>query len=159
MTIALALLALLLVIAGLAGLVLPVLPGPLLIFAGLWLAAWLQDYAVVGVGTVAVLGMMAVLGLLADWLGALLGAKRAGASREALVGATLGAIAGLFLGPAGIIIGPLAGAMAGEWLAHPDLYRAGRVGLATSLGLLLALAVKLALALGMLGLFALAWLL
>ncbi len=159
MTMALALLALLLVIAGIAGLVLPVLPGPLLIFAGLWLAAWLQDYAAVSVGTVIVLGAMALLGLLADWLGALLGAKRAGASREALVGATLGTMAGLFLGPAGLVIGPLAGAMAGEWLAHPDPYRAGRVGLATSLGLLLALAAKLALAFGMLGLFALAWLL
>lgn len=157
MTIALALLALLLVIAGIAGLVLPVLPGPLLIFAGLWLAAWLQDYAAVSVGTVIALGVMALLGLLADWLGALLGAQRVGASREALIGATLGGLAGFFLGPLGIVLGPLAGAMLGEWLSHPDLYRAGRVGLATSVGLLLALAAKLGLAVAMVGLFAVAW--
>ncbi len=46
---------------GLGGLVLPALPGPPILFAGLVTAAWAEDFAYVGWGTLSVLGGMAVL--------------------------------------------------------------------------------------------------
>jgi hypothetical protein len=139
-------LAALLVVAGLVGTILPVLPGALLVFGGLFLAAWADGFA--RVGTVG-LGIIAALGLLAlavDFAASVLGAKRVGASPQALAGAALGGLVGLFLGIPGLILGPFLGAVAGELLARRGLLQAGKVGLGTWLGLLFAAVAKLALA-------------
>ena len=45
-------LAVVLVVVGLAGVVLPALPGTVLIFAGLLLAAWADGFVRVGAGTI-----------------------------------------------------------------------------------------------------------
>ena len=47
-----------LVAVGLAGIVLPALPGTVLIFAGLLLAAWTDGFARVGVGTLLLIGLL-----------------------------------------------------------------------------------------------------
>jgi uncharacterized protein len=73
----------LLVLAGLAGLVLPALPGPPLLFLGLLVAAWAEDFAHVGAGTLTALGVMAVLAFLADLAAGAFGARRYGASPRA----------------------------------------------------------------------------
>ena len=48
---------------------------------------------------------------------------------------------------------PLVGAAIGEFLNHRDALRAGKVGVATWLGLLIGTAVKIAVAFTMLGVF------
>jgi uncharacterized protein YqgC (DUF456 family) len=48
---------------------------------------------------------------------------------------------------------PLVGAAIGEYLVLRDLQRAGQVGMATWVGLLLGTAVKIAIAFTMLGMF------
>jgi len=48
-----------LVIVGLAGVVLPAIPGTMLIFAGLWLAAWSDGFVRVSSLTIVMLGVMA----------------------------------------------------------------------------------------------------
>ena len=53
-------LAVVLVVVGLAGVVLPALPGTVLIFAGLLLAAWADDFVRVGAGTIIGLGILTV---------------------------------------------------------------------------------------------------
>jgi uncharacterized protein YqgC (DUF456 family) len=153
---ALWLLAALLVAIGLAGVVLPGLPGVPLLFAGLVVAAWAEGFAHVGGGTIAVLAALALLAYAADLAAGALGARRFGASRSAVVGAALGTFAGLFLGLPGVLLGPFAGAVAGELLAHRDLGQAGRAGFGAWLGLLLGVAAKLALCFAMLGVFAFA---
>jgi uncharacterized protein len=52
------LLAIVLVIVGLAGIVVPGLPGPILIFAGLVLAAWSDGLTRVGVGTLVIIAIV-----------------------------------------------------------------------------------------------------
>jgi uncharacterized protein len=151
------LLAGVMVIVGVLGIILPALPGVPLVFAGMWLAAWAGDYQQVGVATVGILAVLAVLSLGIDILGTLLGAKRVGASRMALVGAAVGTVVGLFFGIIGIFIGPFVGALAGEFLHGRKVGRAARVGAGTWVGIVIAAALKLALAFAMLGLFALAW--
>lgn len=145
------------VLLGLAGVVLPLLPGTPLLFGGLWLAAWLDGYSRVSVMTVVVLAFMAVLAWLADYAAAALGVKRAGASGRAMAGAALGAVLGVFAGLPGLILGPILGAMAGEWLARRHAGQAARAGMAAGLGFIVAIAAKLGLALGMLGVFAFAY--
>ena len=90
---------------------------------------------------------------------AILGAKRVGASPLALIGATLGAIIGIFFGLVGIIFGPFIGAFAGEFIARGRLGEAGKVGIATWLGLVLGTLAKLAIVFVMLALFVASFLL
>jgi uncharacterized protein YqgC (DUF456 family) len=145
-----------LVVAGLAGLVLPALPGAPLLFAGLALAAWAEDFAHVGPWWLALLAVLALASYAVDWLAAAWGVRRYGASARAATGAALGLLVGVFLGPAGIVAGPFVGAVAGELLARRGLGQAGRAGLGATLGLVVGAALKLALGFTMLGLFLLA---
>lgn len=151
------LLAVALVLAGLVGALLPVLPGVPMIYAGLFLAAWVDGFRHIGALT---LVLLAVLGLLAwsvDLLAAALGARRVGASRSAVWGAGLGTLIGLFFGLPGVLFGPLLGAVAGELWTGAHVRRAAHVGLATWIGLTLGLIVKLAFCFAMIGVFVIAW--
>ena len=81
--------AALFIVLGFAGLVLPVLPGIPLIFGGLVLLAWAENFAYVGWVTLTLLGVLALLSYAIDFLASALGAKRFGASSRAVVGAAL----------------------------------------------------------------------
>lgn len=146
-----------LVVIGMLGVVLPALPGLPLVFAGMWLAAWAGGYAEVGVGTIIMLAVLTLLSLGVDIVAALMGARRVGASRLALVGAAIGTVVGLFMGFVGILVGPFVGALAGEFLHGRKLDMAAKVGVGTWLGIMFAAVLKLALGFAMLGIFVLAW--
>jgi uncharacterized protein YqgC (DUF456 family) len=150
-------LAVILVIVGLAGVVLPALPGTVLIFAGLLLAAWADGFERVGVGTIILLGALTIASYFVDVATMALGMKRLGTTRRAMAGAAIGTIVGLFFGLPGLIIGPFAGAVVGELTAHRDLGRAGRAGLAAWLGFVIGTVVKVGLAFTMVGIFLTAW--
>src|SRR5512139_2952041 len=151
--------AVLLVIVGLAGTVLPVLPGVAFVFAGLLLAAWADGFARVGAITITILGLLTALAVAADFAASALGAKKLGASPRGILGATIGAVVGIFFGLPGLVLGPFVGAVAGELSARRELLHAGRAGLGTWLGIVLGSVAKLTLAFLMLGVFATAWLL
>ena len=150
-------LAVVLVVVGLAGVVLPALPGTVLIFAGLLLAAWADGFVRVGVGTIIGLGILTVATYFVDVATMALGMKRLGTTRRAMAGAAIGTVAGLFFGLPGLIIGPFAGAVLGELTTHRDLRRAGRAGIAAWIGFLIGTVVKVGLAFAMVGIFLTAW--
>ncbi|HEX9627121.1 MAG TPA: DUF456 family protein, partial [Acidiferrobacterales bacterium] len=139
-------LAAVLVIVGLAGLFLPVLPGAALVFAGLAMAAWADDFVYVGWGLLTVLGVLALLTYPADFLASAFGAKRYGASPRAVTGAVIGAVVGIFFGLPGVLLGPFAGAVIGEFSAQRHLGKAGRAGFGATVGIVLGTAAKLAIA-------------
>lgn len=142
-----------LILAGFAGIVLPALPGTLLIFAGIMLGAWIDDFTRVGWGSLALIAVLALLAWLMDYVAGVLGAKRAGASRMAIAGAVLGTVAGLFMGLIGVLFMPLVGAAVGEFIARRQHGQALRVGVATWLGLLAGMLAKFVLAFMMVGIF------
>lgn len=144
----------LLVALGLAGLLLPALPGAPLLFAGLVVAAWAEDFAYVGWGWLALLFVLAALTYAVDFAATALGAKKFGASPRAVIGAALGGLAGMFFGPLGIILGPFLGAVLAELSLRRDWASAQRAGFGATLGLALGAVAKLALAGAMLGIFA-----
>lgn len=146
-----------LVLIGLVGMVLPALPGTPLIFLGLLTAAWIENFSKVGGITVGLLGALAALAWLVDYAAASLGAKRVGASAQAVVGAVLGTLVGLFFGLPGLIFGPLLGAVLGELSAGRDHRQAAVAGIGTWIGMVLGLAAKLALGFTMVGVFATAY--
>ncbi len=150
------LLAIVLVVVGIAGTVLPALPGPILVLAGLVVGAWADGFTRVGWLTLGLLAVLAGLSYLVDLAAAALGVRRFGASKRAAVGAALGTMAGLFFGLPGLIVGPFAGAVLGEVWARRGLEGAGRAGAGAWIGFLLGALAKLALVFMMIGLFALA---
>jgi uncharacterized protein YqgC (DUF456 family) len=156
MTVLLWVLVIVMIAIGIAGTVLPALPGVVFVFGGILLGAWIDDFQKVGAWTLGICAVLAVLAFVLDYVATALAAKRAGASRYGLIGAAVGTVAGVFAGLVGVFVLPLVGAAIGEFIAQRDALRAGRVGLATWLGLLAATAGKLALVFTMIGIFVVA---
>ena len=142
-----------LMVAGVIGTVVPLLPGTLLVWAGIVLGAWIDDFTRVGWGTLIVITILAIAAWVLDYVAGLLGAKKAGASRLAIVGAAAGMIAGLFMGFVGVLFMPLVGATIGEFIARRNQSGAVKVGIATWLGIILGLIAKVVIAFVMIGVF------
>jgi len=142
-------------IIGLSGLLLPVVPGAPILFLGLLLGAWAEDFRYVGIWTLLILGGMAGLTYVVEFAASILGVRKFGGSRRAMVGAVLGGIVGIFLGIPGILFGPFVGAVIGELSLQRSLDQAGRAGFGTVVGLALGVAGKLAIGIAMIGLFVL----
>ena len=161
-------LAVILIITGLLGTALPVLPGMPLMFAGMLLSAWVGHFEAVSLTTIFLLAALTVIALIADFVAGALGAKRVGASKLAIIGATIGTVVGLFTAPLGLIVGPFAGAAIGEYVhqqnqnsadnTQDQLSQATKVGIHTWIGMAIGIGVKVALAFAMLGIFIFAWL-
>jgi uncharacterized protein len=149
--------AAILVIVGLAGAVVPMLPGIPLIFGGLWILAGVDRYQHVGRGWLIGIASIAVIGLALDFGAAALGAKRIGASPQAVSGALLGTVVGLFFGLPGLLLGPFLGALIGELAAGRSLERSTHVGIAAWIGLIFGTVIKLTASIMMVVLFAAAW--
>ena len=145
-----------LIAVGVAGTVLPALPGTALVFAGAALGAWIDDFQRVGGVTVAVLGALAVIAFVLDYVAGLLGAKKAGASRQALIGAAVGTVVGVFMGFVGVLFMPFVGAVVGEYMARREHAGALKVGVATWLGLMVAMIAKVVIAFVMIGILVVA---
>jgi uncharacterized protein len=143
--------AAILILVGLAGLVLPALPGAPLLFSGILLAAWIEDFEYIGTGTLIALGVLAALTFVADFVAGAFGARRYGASSRAVLGATIGAVVGIFFGLVGVLVGPFVGAVIGELSVRRDLEAAGRAGVGATIGLAIGTAAKLALGFAMIG--------
>ena len=150
--------AVVMVAVGFAGIVLPALPGHLLILAGLALAAWADGFRHVSGWTLGVIGVIALASFAVDFLSTALTARTLGASRRAMAGAAIGTLGGLLFGLPGLIAGPFVGAVIGELTATKDVRQAGRAGLAATIGFAIGTAVKAALAFVMLAVFAAAFL-
>ncbi|HNQ65316.1 MAG TPA: DUF456 domain-containing protein [Smithella sp.] len=146
-------LAVLFILIGVAGTLIPALPGVPLILIGVLIGAWIDDFQRISAATVVVMVILTVLGVVIDYVAAALSAGRAGASRQGLIGAVLGTLAGLFTGFWGLLFMPLAGAAIGEFIARRDMLHAGKVGAATWFGLVISVVVKLAIAFTMVGVF------
>jgi hypothetical protein len=150
-------LAWLLVVVGLAGSLLPALPGTPLILAGLVLMAWLNGFERVGFGTLAGLTALTVFSIVVDFLATAEGARRFGAGRAAILGATVGLLVGLFFGLVGMLLGPFVGALIGHRLGTADFDASIRAGVGASLGVLVGTVAKVVCGVAMLAWFALAW--
>jgi len=146
-----------LVLIGAAGVIFPVLPGTPFVFIGLLLAAYIDNFTKVGWPTLTILGVLTLLSIGVDFFATAIGAKRVGASPKAVWGAGIGALLGAFFGLPGLIFGPFIGAVVGEYSSRQDFLQAGKAGIGTWLGILLGIAMKIALIFTMLGIFATAY--
>lgn len=146
-----------LIATGLAAAVLPLLPGIPLIFAGIWLIAGVDGYRHVGPWWLAGIAGVGAVGLSLDLLAGALGAKRVGASKQAVGGALAGTLIGLFFGLPGLLLGPFVGAVLGELSAGHGVQRSTRVGVSAWVGLIFGTLFKLVASVMMAAMFGAAW--
>lgn len=150
MDILLSIVACLLAILGIVGAVVPVLPGPLLGYCGLLCIA-AASFSETGAATLWIWAGATIVVTVADYLLPAWMAKRFGGSRAGAVGATIGAIAGIFIfPPVGILLGPFAGAVIGELLHDgDDTARALQVGVGSFLSFVVGTGLKLFVSIGL----------
>jgi uncharacterized protein YqgC (DUF456 family) len=135
-------LGIILMLVGLAGSILPFLPGPPLCFLALliqqlqstppYTTQFLLTWAAI---TVVILGL--------DYVIPLYGTKRFGGTKYGMWGCAIGLIAGLWLGPVGLVIGPFIGAFAGELIGNAGSQHAFRAALGSFAGFVLGTLLKL----------------
>ena len=138
-------LACLLFLLGLAGTVLPVLPGAILVYAGMILYGVMTEFSSLTVNFFLLQGLVLVFIFAIDFLSAAAGTKRYGGTKAGGWGAALGTLAGLiFMGPFGLIIGPFLGAVLAELLlGKKSADQAVRAGFGTLIGILGGTILKL----------------
>jgi uncharacterized protein YqgC (DUF456 family) len=146
-----------LITAGLFGAIVPALPGIPLIFGGIWLIAAVDGYQRLGLWWLLGIAAVGAVGLALDLLAGALGAKRVGASKQAVWGALMGTVIGLFFGLPGLLFGPFFGAVLGELTAGNSVLRSTHAGLGAWAGLLFGTIIKLVSSVMMVALFGVGW--
>jgi uncharacterized protein len=145
------------ILVGLVGAIVPVLPGIPLIFAGIWIIAGVDGYRHLGLGWLLGIAAVGAVGMVVDLLAGALGAKRMGASSQAVWGALIGTVIGLFFGIPGLLIGPFFGAVLGELSAGNSVLRSAHAGIGAWVGLMFGTLIKLVSSLMMVALFGAGW--
>ena len=131
------------IVIGIIGCLVPVLPGPPISFLGL-IFLHLSKFGQFTTPTLIILGSVAVVVTVLDYIVPLWGTKKFGGSKYGTKGAIVGLIVGFFLGPLGIVLGPLIGAFVGEMIFKDDLNYAFKAGFGSLLGFLTGIGLKLA---------------
>jgi uncharacterized protein len=132
-----------LMILGIIGCLVPVLPGPPFSFLGLLLLHF-SRFGEFQKATLIAFGIIAVVVTIFDYIIPVWGTRKFGGSKYGTRGALIGLIIGFFLGPAGIIVGPMVGAFVGEMIFKDDIRYASRAGFGSLLGFLAGIGLKLA---------------
>src|SRR4051794_14704914 len=128
-----------------------------LMFAGALAIAAADGFTRVGWLTLALIGVLAVVGFLVDHAATVLGARKAGASGWGLAGAVLGLVVGLAFGLPGIVLGPAIGAVLLEYAKNQEFRRAAKAGAGVFVGFVVGTVLKYTIAVVMLGLLAFAY--
>jgi uncharacterized protein YqgC (DUF456 family) len=146
-----------LIVLGVIGLVLPLLPGVALIYAGIFTVAWADGFTRIGPLMLVAMLLLALAATAIDHVAGIFGARKGGASGWGVFGAALGAVVGLFFGLPGVILGPAVGALAFEYLRNPDARRALKAGAGSLAGFVLGVITKAVAAFLLIGLALLAY--
>jgi len=148
--------ALIVMFIGMLGVILPILPGTPLIFIVALVFSILTDFTYLSAQTIILLGILAVISVILDWIAGVLGVKKMGGSRAGMFGAFIGMIVGLFLpgvGIFGFVIGAFVGAFLLELLANKESKKAFRAGLGSFIGFLAGGVLRLVIGAAMIGIF------
>ncbi|AGB41763.1 hypothetical protein Halha_1850 [Halobacteroides halobius DSM 5150] len=120
---------------GVLGTLVPGLPGTPLILLGAIIYGWITGWNLIGWQLVVGLIILSGLAELSERFFSVIGAKYFGGSKYGILGAVGGLILAPFiLGPLGVVIGPLIGAILVEIATGQELKKAIKIGLGTIIG-------------------------
>jgi len=127
-----------------AGSILPVIPGPPLSLLSLLIISFEKDWQPFSSNFLIIMGIIALVLVVIDYIVPAIGAKKFGASRIGLAGSIIGMIIGFFVFPPfGIFIGTFLGAVIGELISGKKGEAAIKIGIGTFVGNLAGIALKL----------------
>lgn len=135
-------LGVLLMVAGLLGCILPFLPGPPLSYLAL-LIQQLQTEPPYTKKFLIIMAAVTVIVTGLDYVIPIYGTKKFGGTRTGMWGCVVGLVAGLWMGPLGIIIGPFIGAFIGELIGNSNSENAMRAAFGSFMGFLVGTLLKL----------------
>ena len=142
MDIFLLVIAFLLMLIGIIGCIVPGLPGTPISYIGLWIAQ-ATDTVDFSWQFMLIWGIVVIVITLLDYVVPAWGTKRYGGSKWGVWGSTIGVFVGLFFGAAGVILGPLVGAILGELVSGKQLNDALKAGWGSFIGILFSTVLKL----------------
>lgn len=135
-------LSIVLMLVGVAGCILPLLPGPPICYAGL-LVQQLKSEPPFTTKFLLIWAVITVAVTALDFIVPLFGTRKFGGTKYGIWGCTIGLIAGFWMGPLGIILGPFIGAFVGEWIAQNNSDRALKAAIGSFIGFLFGTLLKL----------------
>ncbi len=135
--------AILIIFIGLVGIVIPVLPGLLLIWGVILGYALYTDFATIGMAGFIVITIIALVTGTADFWLPLIGAKTQGAKGRSLIFGIIGALIGTIIFPLfGTLIGYMGGILFSEYQTYNDWDKAWQVGKGILAGQAAAIAIQ-----------------
>ncbi len=146
--------SLLVILVGFAGIIFPVIPSTPLIWVGVFIYAACDRFETIGWSLLLIFAVLAIVSIVLDYLGGVIGAKKYGATRWGLIGSVIGGIAGFFMGGiVGLVFGPFFGAVSFELIFGKDLKGAFKSGVGTLVGFLGGVIIKLVISVVIIGIF------
>ncbi len=143
-----------LMFTGFVGTILPLIPGPLIIFVAGVVHHYLRPETGVSWWGIGFMALILVLSTVVDFLSGAVGAKWFGGTRWGVAGVIIGGIVGLFFGIVGVLIGPIIGGFVGEWFfAKQEVRPAMKAAWGSVIGAALGMFVRLCLSAAMIGVF------
>ena len=126
-----------LMIIGVIGSIVPVLPGPLSSWIGLFILSNVSGVAVSG--KLIVICLIIAIGIfILDYIIPIYTSKKFGASKYGIIGASIGIIVGLFFAPFGIFLGAIIGAITGEIILNKNFKKSLKSAFGVFLGFIIS---------------------
>lgn len=133
-----------LMLLGVIGSVVPLLPGPLLIFVGAVAHTLLRPQSGVSWWCIGLLFVLTIVAYVLDFASGAMGTRKFGGSKWGVAGVIVGGIVGMFFSLPGLIIGPLLGGFAFEMIfARKELRPAVKSTWGTVVGTGVGIALRL----------------
>ena len=142
MDIFLIVLAAIAILAAITGCFLPIIPGPPLGYIGI-LLLHATDMIHLPNNVLLWLLLATIIVQLSDYFLPIWFTKKFGGSKLGMIGSVIGLIVGLFFPPVGIIIGPIIGAIGGEYIHSRDFNQSIKSGLGSFVGFITTTGAKL----------------
>lgn len=132
----------LLIILGMAGSFMPILPGPLTSWFGLFIFNLIPT-AEIESTILVITFIIAIIIFILDNLIPIYGSKYFGATKYGIIGASTGLVVGILSPiPFGILIGPILGALIGELIFNNDLKKSIKSSIGVLIGFLASSLIK-----------------
>ena len=131
-----------LIISGIIGSFMPILPGPLTSWFGLFILNLISSIEIENTLLI-ITFIIAITIFILDSLIPIYGSKYFGATKYGIIGASIGLVIGIIIPiPFGILIGPILGALIGELLFNNDLKKSIKSSIGVLIGFVASSFIK-----------------